>query len=607
MCAKRGRSLFTILFVLLFGPLANPSARAVAIADAADPTKRCAFGVAQSAQITPEVMRAALQKSSRRFVAYFDKMREIFQEREYVIELIEQAMLGREGVLLVGPPGNAKSMISDVVIGNIFDVDGPNAGHPSYFKIALHQETTRPELYGELQAQRLIRKGERIRNYEEGILAFKGAFMDEIFDIRKGALRHLLLALNERSDATGKQRYDGRLEFFIGASNKYMPRVYLEWGDQAQAVLDRFAYCAFIPGELEFLEAYDGMAAMTGLRRKYQIPAFSYADLDLLRTLMGSIRIPSYVIQFMARLQWEMRREAESKEQLAKTEYRKALRNYEEPPPPYRATKYHSPRTFGKALSALRAKILRDWIYGGGQRELVADLEDVKSLHTLFTLNGPNAAFLNEIVGRTGNAEEASQIRTVLDESEMFHRYVDQYARDVTKVVNDRGLNQLLVEADGYLRAGRSREAAQRLRDSLATQILPHLPAPGTKTRVSEATADYLAMKQLADVLSTAADQLEGKKVDVDPVFTRGLFERMDYVDIPAPAPVEPEKKKEPRAPEPKRRPRPPVRVEVTNPVPAPVRPTPPPLITPRTEDDENGEPRGPQWFDPFVGSSGAS
>src|SRR5689334_22574462 len=65
-----------------------------------------------------EIREQAL-KAVPTYKAYFDSARKILKERDYVIGLAELALLAKEHLLLMGPPGNAKSMLADEILGNI--------------------------------------------------------------------------------------------------------------------------------------------------------------------------------------------------------------------------------------------------------------------------------------------------------------------------------------------------------------------------------------------------------------------------------------------------------------------------------------------------------
>ena len=56
--------------------------------------------------------------------------------------------------------------------------------------------------------------------------------------------------LNERAHAQGVHITEGEIETAFAATNRYISEVYEKAGDDSpKAVLDRFAFSTFVPGE----------------------------------------------------------------------------------------------------------------------------------------------------------------------------------------------------------------------------------------------------------------------------------------------------------------------------------------------------------------------
>ena len=91
-------------------------------------------------------------------------------EREQEIDLCLTALVAREHVLLVGPPGTAKSMLSDAIVRWL---DG------SRFQILLTKFTTPEEVFGPVSLAGL--KSDHYRRITTGKLPeAQVAFVDEI-------------------------------------------------------------------------------------------------------------------------------------------------------------------------------------------------------------------------------------------------------------------------------------------------------------------------------------------------------------------------------------------------------------------------------------------
>ncbi|MET0355121.1 MAG: AAA family ATPase [Cellvibrio sp.] len=165
-------------------------------------------------------------------------------EREAFIDLILLAAVAREHLLVIGPPGTAKSAVVRR-IANIFD--------GKYFEHLLGRFTEPSELFGPVDFKRL-RDG-IVETAVEGMLPEADlAFLDEVFLGSTAVLNTLLGILNERRFRRGHTHMKCPLKICVAASN-HLP------DDEALAAFaDRFLVRYFIEpvpdSELEFLLEY---------------------------------------------------------------------------------------------------------------------------------------------------------------------------------------------------------------------------------------------------------------------------------------------------------------------------------------------------------------
>lgn len=148
-----------------------------------------------------------------------------FLEREDVIEGMLVAALAGEHVLLVGPPGSAKSAL---VVAFSKAVAGTK-----YFEWLLGRFTVPEELYGPMSLKGL--ENEEYRRVTTGKLPEANvAFLDEVFKAGGPILNTLLPVLNERKFYNNGAPVTVPLRMVVGASNE------LPDGAEMGALYDRF-------------------------------------------------------------------------------------------------------------------------------------------------------------------------------------------------------------------------------------------------------------------------------------------------------------------------------------------------------------------------------
>jgi MoxR-like ATPase len=231
------------------------------------------------------------------------ELRQTFLERADLIDGALAALLSSHHLLVIGPPGTAKSMLADEICRRI---DGAN-----YFQWLLTRFSTPEEIFGAVSLKALEQDDYR-RVTAHKLPEAHVAFLDEIFKANSSILNAILTVINERIFHNGKEIAQVPLLTLFGASNE------LPEDDELMALYDRFLVrfvVNYIAEDFRFLRMLE--SAPTSART-----TLTLAELREAQNEVRGVAIPSHVYRGIA----DIRRELNKKNiQASDRRYRQAL------------------------------------------------------------------------------------------------------------------------------------------------------------------------------------------------------------------------------------------------------------------------------------------
>src|SRR3989475_5390064 len=220
-----------------------------------------------------------------------DELEQAFVERSEVIEGALVALLSRSHVLLIGPPGTAKSMLADELCRR---VDGAR-----YFQWLLTKFTTPEEVFGAVSLKAL--EADEYRRVTTAKLPEAHiAFLDEVFKANSSILNAILTLVNERRFHNGRIVETVPLLTLFGATNE------LPEDDELLALHDRFLLrfvVDYVSEDFRFLKLLQARPATSRT-------TLSLADLRAARAEAEALPVPASVLRAIADIRRELGRKS---------------------------------------------------------------------------------------------------------------------------------------------------------------------------------------------------------------------------------------------------------------------------------------------------------
>ncbi len=212
------------------------------------------------------------------------ELQALFVERDEFVDGALAALLSRQHVLLIGPPGSGKSTLVHALCERI-----PGA---SYFHWLLTKFSTPEELFGPVSLQGLER--DRYFRVTDGKLPNAHiAFLDEIFKANSAILNALLSLINERVYYNDATPTPVPLHTLFGASNRTPDSRDLD------CLFDRFLFRY----EVGYIEEADGFRSMLELPdAAARSAALSLAELEQAQAEAARVTVGDDVIDWLGEI-----------------------------------------------------------------------------------------------------------------------------------------------------------------------------------------------------------------------------------------------------------------------------------------------------------------
>ena len=347
-----------------------------------------------------------LSLAGRRFAEFFRELRDVFVEREELLEQVALALLCREHVLITGPPGTAKSKLATAVLGRILD---ETTGEPSLFARQFTESTVQTDLVGPIDFKTLMDTGRTEHFTDEGMLGAVHAFLDEVFDGRDMLLRSTLNVLHERELKQGTKITRGEIECAVMTSNRYLSEILEGSRETLLAFVDRIAFLSFVPKGFASPGSLSKVlrAEVAGTKARPLGATLTLQDLDVLQAAVDAVFVPDWLCDHLA----EFTRSFEH--ELA------AARRAD---PTFVPARYLSTRTLVRLGRVLRAACVFDWAVNGQERHLRAEQRDLGHLRLSLALSGPKRDEIELLERAEADPREARQLAMLRTEQEIFER-----------------------------------------------------------------------------------------------------------------------------------------------------------------------------------------
>lgn len=229
-----------------------------------------------------------MERTLEKLIRIREELGSVFFERDDVLEGSLISLLTSNHLLLIGPPGTAKSLLANELCKRI------SGGF--YFQWLLTKFSTPEEIFGAISLKGL-ENDEYRRVTERKLPEAHVVFLDEVFKANSSILNALLTVMNERIFHNGKEIIKIPLICMFGASNELPSEE-----DDLDALYDRFLLrylVDYIEEDFRFLKM---------LQTEVAEPStfLTIDEVNELQSLVDDVVLPPKILKLIARVRNEL-------------------------------------------------------------------------------------------------------------------------------------------------------------------------------------------------------------------------------------------------------------------------------------------------------------
>lgn len=251
--------------------------------------RRCPFSPFPPSLFSVDLLSQRNMTPQEKLRKMREELQQMFLERTELIDGALTALLAAQHVLIIGPPGTAKSMLADELCRRITGA--------TYFQWLLTKFTTPEELFGAVSLKALEADDYR-RVTSNKLPEAHIAFLDEVFKASSSILNAILTIINERLFHNGRQVVGVPLLTLFGASNE------LPEDDELLALYDRFLLrfvVGYINEEFRFLK-------MLLTKEPSERTTITLDELRHMQTEVQAVTVPPPVLHEIGNIRRELQK-----------------------------------------------------------------------------------------------------------------------------------------------------------------------------------------------------------------------------------------------------------------------------------------------------------